>query len=399
MKRKSLSKFLAFTFILSSSCSKPPSVDHLFREKSDDAGGVVKEPYEEGTEEGEGGEVIVSGPETGTGTEADPSANLPAGFLPNMLSMTVTNSSGAAPKKGDALKVTVKFENKGAKSGELKLNPFLTGSRFTDFENVPLSTVSNSLKGGEKKDIVFEIPNLIENPANSMRFALSRGGYKLNVQMEFEGKKVDMTKPQEFEIAKGPGVFTLVLYDKRYFTIGGAKGQDAEKWVVETMTRKGSVYDQNSKTKKIYAGGFDEMMGVKHIVKGVDQLDSTDDGSDVFDKPEALATKWLGLSKKWDHGSGPGTNKHGYDYFIALDYDYWGGVAFGAAQVSGIGDETKDRMQVILVHESGHVFGAPHCDPIQGYVMCSGEKHEDYKKSGEFVWLDDSRNAMKNIFE
>lgn len=52
------------------------------------------------------------------------------------------------------------------------------------------------------------------------------------------------------------------------------------------------------------------------------------------------------------------------------------------------------------MHETGHVFGAPHCDdvgdgsggPLQGFVMCSGEKHARYPS--QFVWHSTSRASM-----
>jgi hypothetical protein len=69
-------------------------------------------------------------------------------------------------------------------------------------------------------------------------------------------------------------------------------------------------------------------------------------------------------------------------------------------QVSGFINRDVDRQQVILVHESGHVFGSPHCGDVgngsggslQGYVMCSGEKHERYPES--FVWHSTSIEQM-----
>ncbi len=341
--------------------------------------------------------------DAGTASTGTDMQSLPAKLDPSVTAIAVKNDKGEAPQKGVPLKVTFSLKNAGSVEGEVKITPTLTSSRFTDFKDVPLAATTVKLAGGASQDVTIDVPVFLEDTAKKSRFALGRGSYQINAQLEYGQEKKALDKPSAFDIAKGKGVFALVIYDKRYFDVGAAKGADAEKWVIETMTRKGSIYYPKTNTKKVFQGGFDEMMGIKHIVKAVDGLDSSDaPGVDVFDRPEALATSWLNMSKKWEHGSGPGDNKHGYDYFIALDKDAFGGVTYGSAQVSGAGingDFSKERMQILIVHESGHVFGAPHCDPVQGYVMCSGEKNDAYKADGEYVWYEDSYNSMKNIFE
>lgn len=69
-------------------------------------------------------------------------------------------------------------------------------------------------------------------------------------------------------------------------------------------------------------------------------------------------------------------------------------------QVNGVFDYdlSIDRAQLLVTHESGHLFGAPHCDPKLGYVMCSGELHEHYKNNGTHVWHKESRDKMRNLF-
>jgi len=50
---------------------------------------------------------------------------------------------------------------------------------------------------------------------------------------------------------------------------------------------------------------------------------------------------------------------------------------------------------MVLIHEAGHNYGADHCDPIQGFLMCSGEKHEHYTNGGGlFVWHKESLDQM-----
>jgi hypothetical protein len=99
--------------------------------------------------------------------------------------------------------------------------------------------------------------------------------------------------------------------------------------------------------------------------------------------------------------------QHGFDLALGLTPDMGGGVNCGWLDVS-VGsfiDRDADRQEIVLVHETGHMFGAPHCDdvgdgeggPLQGYVMCSGEKHANYPE--QFVWHSTSRAAMMNHWD
>jgi len=329
---------------------------------------------------------------------------VPSGsFLPSITAITVTNSKGDAPRKGDALKITFSLKNDSPSAGEVTVFSNLSGLRFTDFNNVPLTDVKVKLEANSSHDVTFEVPVFLEDTAKKSRFALGRGNYELKTKLSYGSEVKASPKSTNFEIAEGKGVFALAMYDEKYFEVGDAKGADPEAWLKETFTRKGSIFYPESGTKQIFAGGFDEMMGIEHHIKAVGGLDSRNTkGVDIFDNPEAFATEYLNLNQKWAHGSGPSTNKHGYDYFIALDKDSFGGVTFGTAQVTGAGisgDFSKDRMQMLIVHESGHVFGSPHCDPIQGFIMCSGEKNKAYKADGEYIWHEDSFKKMKNLFK
>ncbi|MGK3985857.1 hypothetical protein WME99_22610 [Sorangium sp. So ce136] len=49
--------------------------------------------------------------------------------------------------------------------------------------------------------------------------------------------------------------------------------------------------------------------------------------------------------------------------------------------------------------ETGHLFGAPHCDPLQGYVICGGEHHPHYISDGLFVWHRDSFDMMQSLWD
>jgi hypothetical protein len=120
----------------------------------------------------------------------------------------------------------------------------------------------------------------------------------------------------------------------------------------------------------------------------------------------AYAAQVLGMQTGWTI-AGTDPSHHGFDFAMGLTPDMGGGVNCGWLDVS-VGsfiDRDVDRQEVVLVHETGHMFGAPHCDdvgdgeggPLQGYVMCSGEKHANYPR--QFVWHSTSRAAMSNHWD
>ncbi|HSC85939.1 MAG TPA: hypothetical protein VLC09_01660, partial [Polyangiaceae bacterium] len=122
----------------------------------------------------------------------------------------------------------------------------------------------------------------------------------------------------------------------------------------------------------------------------------------------AYAQSSLGMAATWGSANqATQTDRHGFDYAMALHGGFGGGVACGwlDVQVSGLIGNDLDRQQIVAVHETAHIFGAPHCDdvgngsggPLQGYVMCSGEKHADYP--GYFVFHSTSRTAMSSKWD
>lgn len=149
------------------------------------------------------------------------------------------------------------------------------------------------------------------------------------------------------------------------------------------------------------------MMGVRHVFRGFAGFPgetTTDQG--WCEDAAAYGKTSLGMIADWT-GSGTLAGRHGFDYLIALTPHMGGGVACGwlDVQVSGLINDDVDRQQVIAVHESGHLFGAPHCDdvgdgsggPLQGYVMCSGEKHDNYPAN--FVWHSTSIAVMSSHWD
>ncbi len=332
----------------------------------------------------------------------------PEKFDVSLVSVDVKNDKNGIPLKGDNVFINLSLKNVGGKAGTLKVTPYLTSKRFTDFTNVKLPTVDIALKGAEAKVAPIKIENFFQDLGGSKKeYALNRGEYSLAFEIEGEGiakKRIADLKGKDFLIDKSNVVFTAVYWHQSYFDKVKYTG-GVQKWMEETFSRKGEINDGN-RTTKSFAKGFDEMMGIRTVFKTFEgfRLDRNKDfsGVGILNQVEDYSKERLGLKDRFkgtDCNSFTHKDNHGFDMQIGLSNDGFGGLAWvcGNTQASGIfdADTSKGRAQMILIHETGHNFGAPHCDPIQGFIMCSGEKHANYLRDGSFVWHQVSIDAMK----
>jgi hypothetical protein len=205
-------------------------------------------------------------------------------------------------------------------------------------------------------------------------------------------------------------VFTATVYDQSYFDQIGWTGTP-EEYLVQSFTRPGEVFTpdfpmSSEGTYQAFPGGFDEMMGIRQLFHVAPGLAATQRAGGFCEQIGASAKTAFGLTRDWDNNEELGwtdPDHHGFDILVGLTPAMGGGAACGwlQVQVSSLFDFdlSLDRSQIIVVHEQGHLFGAPHCDPLQGYVMCSGEKHEHYLAGGTFVWHAESRAVMNNWWE
>ncbi|KYF65531.1 hypothetical protein BE11_16370, partial [Sorangium cellulosum] len=124
------------------------------------------------------------------------SLNVPSGSGPHLLdrldavtvapqiqadvtAAVVTNASGAAPVKGEPLKITLTVTNPGATSSTVVLRPLLTSARFNDFTGVSTGTVSVTLAAGATQQVTLTAGPILVDAAQGKRFALGRGNYPL----------------------------------------------------------------------------------------------------------------------------------------------------------------------------------------------------------------------------
>ena len=345
-----------------------------------------------------------------------PDATPGADVVLDVLSATITGPTGAAPRKGDALTVKLRLKNAGTEAGRVRLTVLVDSARFSDFSDVPLSSVDMTANAGES-DVTVSGGPFLSDATQHKEYALGRGDYTLSVKLEREGKKPEVDEQLEgasFTLAASDALFGVVVYDQRYFDeIQGFTGTPQE-YLERAYSRPNQVFTPTDPADPDGAGtfqdfprGFDEMLGVRQmfrLIPGFPGENVTDQGwcEDVG----AYAAQVLGMQTGWT-SAGTVPTHHGFDFALGLTPDMGGGVNCGWLDVS-VGsfiDRDADRQEIVLVHETGHMFGAPHCDdvgdgeggPLQGYVMCSGEKHANYPE--QFVWHSTSRAAMMNHWD
>ncbi|HVK75329.1 MAG TPA: hypothetical protein VM734_18495 [Kofleriaceae bacterium] len=340
--------------------------------------------------------------------DAAPPAGPPA---PDVVAIAVAGDGDGPPAKGTPARVTLTVRNDGDGAGTVRLTPLVTSARFTDFTDVPLGTVEVALAPGTTADAVVSAGPFLTGD-DGARYALGRGDYTITgVRVERDGAEParDTTfTGGAFGVVASDVVFNVVLYDPAYFTaIGWTDAPEA--YVGAAFTRAAELFTpsspgSNQGTYRPLAGGFDELMGVEQQSLVLSGLAASEAAGGFCEQVGAQARTSLGLERDWDIDEGQPTltdvDHHGFDILIGLTPAMGGGAACGwlGVQVSGLFDFdlSLERSQIILVHESGHLFGAPHCDPLQGYVMCAGERHDHYRDGGVFVWHQVSRDAMAN---
>jgi hypothetical protein len=325
--------------------------------------------------------------------------------MPDVVGVQVTAGGGGAPVKGKPLAVAITVDNRGG-PGVVRLTPLVTSARFADFTNVPMGSVELPLPDHDEAMVVLDVGSFLSDDGG--RYALGRGDYTIaGVRVELDGGAPttdDDFTGGAFAIAASNVVFAAVTYDPAYFTrIGWTDTPDA--YLRSAFSRASEIY--NGTSYQSFAAGFDQMMGVEHQFLAVPGLTASEQAGGFCEQIAAYARPALGLTRDWDVDESRPTltdgAHHGFDYLIGLTPAMGGGAACGwlGVQVSGLFDFdlSLDRSQIILVHESGHIFGAPHCDPLQGYVMCAGELHQHYRDNHIFVWHHQSRDVMSNHWE
>tara|TARA_R110002051_G_scaffold324970_1_gene424905 strand:+ start:93410 stop:94453 length:1044 start_codon:yes stop_codon:yes gene_type:complete len=315
--------------------------------------------------------------------------------------LSILNSSGTTPKKGDPIILTISLENKGTDVEEVEVIPLLSSNRFSDFQDVKLKGKKVMLAAGEKTSITINAGPFIHDKSTDKHYALGSGEYVISsilinekVDKDFSGKT--------FSITSSNSILVPVLFDPVYLTkIGYAGGIEA--YLEKAFTRKVELYENETYTT--FLGGLDEMMDINHIFYVIEtkNVEQVDEEGGKCEKALALAKEELGLANNWNGPVGTQKANHGFDYLMALSRDSFGGVACGwlNVQVTGVFDFdlSLERSQILVIHETSHLLGSPHCDPLQSYVMCAGEKHQKYIDEGTYVYNIVSRNQMSNKFD
>ncbi len=403
------------SFVIATSCMQAPSKPNLgagSKEGADSSAGRYSQMDPDASSPGDsdGAPSASDSPGTVTNPMSD-ETKLPDTFDVQSTALKALNATGAAPLKGDEIVFTLSLANQGAKAGTVHITPRLTSKRFADYSNVKLPTQDVALKGGEKKDITFKAGPFITDPDTKKEYAVNRGQYTMAFDVEGDGitKRTDDKVPgKDFEVMTSNVKLTVTLWNKAYLKKCNYQGS-IDQYLLETYSRKGEIFDQDKNSYKGFAKGFDEMMGVKTVFKTIEAYNpdsSVFNGGDILESIETRAKEVLGLTERWHGYSDQGltdSRNHGFDFLQGLTDNGFGGLAWvgGNSLAAGVfdADPSLGRTQMVLIHENGHNYGAGHCDTLdgvnyQGYVMCSGEKHDHYKKDGTFVWLKKSTDVM-----
>jgi hypothetical protein len=333
--------------------------------------------------------------------------------------VSASNADGGAAQKGEPLALSLVIENRSAFGAMVRVTPRLDSLRFSDYSDVPLGQTSALVCPGKNSLRVVGGP-FLSHDQKPKHYALGSGEYQVaRVTLEVAGMPARSDAELEgarFRVQSTSALLVPVVYDVRYFQqIQGLGNTTPEAFLTRAFTRKNELFmpsggdPDGAGTFQSFAGGFDQMLNVRQLFRlfpGFPGEDTTDEG--WCEDATAYGASTLGMAAKWD--SQPAQTRperHGFDYLMALTPDMGGGVACGwlDVQVSSFIDRDLDRQQVIAVHETGHLFGAPHCDDVgngsggslQGYVMCSGEKHTHYPDA--FVWHASSRPQMRSHWD
>jgi hypothetical protein len=215
-----------------------------------------------------------------------------------------------------------------------------------------------------------------------------------------------------FHVDTSNAVLVPVVYDPRYFEqIQGNTSSSPEEYLRAVVTYPSEVFTPTTSNPagpgnyQAFAGGFDEMMGVRHVFHAFQGFAKpSGQGQGWCEAAAASARTALNMAADWNRQPAQTRpERHGFDYLIALTPDMGGGVTCGwlDVQVSSLINRDLARQQIVAVHETGHIFGAPHCDDLgdgmggklQGYVMCAGEKNPHYPAA--FVWHSSSISQMR----
>lgn len=343
---------------------------------------------------------------------------MPNGPMPDVLSVAVTNDTGQPLVKGQRASMRFGIRHGGASGRLVTLSAFIDSQRFSDYVNVPFAKQTVALCPG-MNEVALEGGPFFTDPTRGKSWALGRGAYTVSsVTIEGVGDMPAVDNQFEgaaFSVGRSNAIFVPVLSDPQYLAMiqgftGTPESYVAAVYGHATQVFTPSTADPDGPGTFQTFPNFDAMMNTRHVFKHFTGTVATADRADGLAwcrNATAAVRQALGLASAWPNAGGTQAALHGFDYAVTMAPNLAGGWACSTlnVQVSGFLNRDAPRQQLILIHESAHVFGAPHCDNVgngsggslQGFVMCAGEKHARYP--GAFVYHATSRALMNNRWD
>lgn len=313
--------------------------------------------------------------------------------------VSVSNTNNGTPRKGDQLYFDIVVRNTGTSDDTRTITPIISSRRFRDYNRASVGSAEITVRAGAALTVRFPVGPFFFDGAKRKHYALGRGDYTIDA-IKINDQEDSDFRGKDFNIAGSNAILVPVMYQRDYLSRQNYSG-NIQQYLTSAFSRRAELFDNGRTTA--YPGGTDQMLNIRHLfytipVGGL----SANGGVGICEKATEFAGRELGLGRNWSGPVGTQLDNHGFDYLMGLTPDWSGGVACGwiNVQVTGLFtfDLSLERSQILVVHETGHILGAPHCDPLQGYVMCAGEKNQKYRDNGIYVFNIVSKNRMSNRF-
>ncbi len=312
-------------------------------------------------------------------------------------SVSVLNSKGISPVKGEDVSINLTLKNGESSGSTVTLSPLLTSKRFSDYDNIRLTSQKLVIPPGKSQQLSILLKALFQEEGTKKEYALGLGRYELRFEMEqtIDSKKVVTTiDGSEFEIGPSPTFLTAVFYSSDTFKVNGFSS-DAMEWIKSAFGQKSEIFTPSAPgstqgTYKLVLGNYEDMAGVKYIAKSFPGF-LLNKGDDVGKGVADFGAETLGLPKPMssDYAN---QDMHGYEIIIAHTPALEGATVNGNVLALGY---TKDSFPANFTMAITALSGIGYDTPPLGFMMHAPEQNEHFS-TGYFVWHSTTVDLLKS---